>query len=157
VIFATVGSSQMPFPRLMAALSGLAGEDLVVQHGPASPPARVREAVPFLPFTEIVARMERADAVICHTGVGSVLCALRVGHTPIVVPRLRRYSETVDDHQRELAEALAREGRVIAVLDAGDLADAVASAPPRREGRRAGKRPLHDAVRAALHGVPVTH
>jgi UDP-N-acetylglucosamine transferase subunit ALG13 len=151
VIFVTVGSTQMGFPRLIDALAALPGGQLSVQYGAAPPPAHAAEAVAFLSFDQVVERMQAADAVVCHAGVGSILCALRAGHTPVVVPRSRRLFETVDDHQMELARALADEGKVITVFDESTLAGAVASAPPRRASVAAGERRLAEAVRAAVH------
>ena len=48
-----------------------------------------------------------ADKVVTHAGVGSILCADREGHVPLVVPRRHDLGEHVDDHQLELARALA--------------------------------------------------
>ena len=152
MIFVTVGSTQMGFPRLIDALAALPGSQLSVQYGATPPPAHAAEAVAFLSSEQVVERIEAADVVVCHAGVGSILRAVRAGHTPVVVPRSGRLSETVDDHQMELARALADEGKVIAVFDESTLAAAVASAPPRRAPVAAGERPLHEAVRAAVHG-----
>lgn len=155
MIFVTVGSTQagaqMGFPRLIDALAALPGGQLSVQYGETPPPAHAAEAVASLSFEQVVERMEAADVVVCHAGVGSILCALRAGHTPVVVPRSRRLSETVDDHQMELARALADERKVIAVFDESTLAGAVASVPPRGASVAVGERPLHEAVRAAVH------
>ncbi len=102
-------------------------------------------------FPEIIESMEGADAVVCHAGAGSILCALRAGHVPVVVPRLKRYRETVDDHQVELAAVLAAEGKVISVEELDGLAEAVAAAPPRRPPeQRKGLLPIQAAVRDAL-------
>lgn len=151
MIFATLGSSNLPFERLVRALGTLPPDELIVQHGPVPPPPGVHKASAFMSFSELVENMERADTIVCHAGAGSILCALRAGHTPVVVPRLRRYAETVDDHQIELARALEAEQRVVAVWELGDLADAVASAPRRApHAELRGPRPLHFAVRAAL-------
>ena len=88
MIFATVGSTQIPFERLVRALEALPGEQLFAQHGPVPPPPGAATARPFMQFPEIIETMERADVVVCHAGAGSILCALRTGHTPVVVPRL---------------------------------------------------------------------
>lgn len=151
MIFATVGSTQIPFARLIRALDGLPGETLSVQHGPVPPPSAAAEMRAFMEFPEVIQRIEAADVVVCHAGAGSILCALRAGHTPVVVPRLKRFGETVDDHQLELARALAEEGRVIAVEQLERLSDAVASAPPRRP-RETGDEllPIQLAVREAI-------
>jgi len=155
VIFVTVGSTQggaqMGFPRLINALAALPGDQLSVQYGATAPPAHAAEAIAFLSFEQVVERMEAADVVVCHAGVGSIMCALRAGHTPVVVPRSRRLSETVDAHQIELARTLADERKVIAVFDESTLASAVASVPPRGASVAAGEHRLPAAVRAAVH------
>jgi beta-1,4-N-acetylglucosaminyltransferase len=152
LIFATVGSTQFRFDRLVQALEQLPSDELFVQHGPVSPPAGAARSTAFMPFPEVVESMERADVVVCHAGAGSILCALRVGHVPVVVPRLKRFGETVDDHQVELASALAREGKVLCVEDLDELGEAVARTPSRqRPGEREGLLPIQVAVREALH------
>lgn len=153
MIFATVGSTQFPFDRMIRALEQLPDGQLSVQHGPVPPPPGAAEAQAFMEFPAVVEHMETAEVVICHAGAGSILCAFRAGHTPVVVPRLARYSETVDDHQLELARALAADGRVIAVEDLATLPEAVASVPPPRvrEGND-DLLPIQFAVREAIAG-----
>ncbi|HVY77757.1 MAG TPA: glycosyltransferase [Solirubrobacterales bacterium] len=147
-----MGSTQIPFERLVRALEQLPGEQLLAQHGPVPPPAGAADSRAFMQFLEVIECMARADVVVCHAGAGSILCALRAGHTPVVVPRLKRYEETVDDHQVEFARALGADGKVIAVEDLSLLAEAVAGAPRRREPeRRTGMLPIQSAVRDALH------
>ena len=155
MIFATVGSTQIRFDRFIRALETLPAEQLLVQHGPMSAPAGADRAVAYMQFPEVVESMERADAVVCHAGAGSILCALRAGHVPVVVPRLKRFQETVDDHQVEFSRALAAQGKVIAVEDPALLAAAVAGAPRRRSPQeQAALRPIQVAVREALRGDP---
>jgi UDP-N-acetylglucosamine transferase subunit ALG13 len=151
--FVTVGSSHLPFPRLMDALEALPGDGLVVQHGPAPPPSQAAVTVDFLPFEAVQDHMARAEIVLCHAGVGSIMTALRLGHVPVVVPRLRRFAETVDDHQLELAAALDAVGRVVLVQDLDRLPQHLATAPPRRPPSATGPGALHHAVRQALLGA----
>lgn len=155
MIFATVGSTQIPFERFVRALEALPGEQLAVQHGPVGPPAGAARANAFMQFPELIESIEAADAVVCHAGAGSILCALRAGHIPVVVPRLKRYGETVDDHQVEFSRALAAEGKVIAVEDLDRLCAAVEAAPARcSAAERKGSLPIQAAVRQALHAAP---
>ena len=154
MIFATCGSSHLPFERMMEALGALDAAELYVQHGPAAPPAAAQTDA-FLSFAEVVDRIQAADVVVSHAGVGSILCALRAGHTPIVFPRLKRYSETVDDHQAELARALAGRGTVMVAWSTEELVDAVASAPLRGIAGPTGSDSLCAAVRAAINSEPV--
>lgn len=139
--------------RLIGALESLPFDELVVQHGFSPRPERARRAVAFMPFDEMVAWFETANVVITHAGVGSVLSAVRAGHTPIVVPRLRRLGEHVDDHQVELTRALAEHRAVRPLWDVRELPEAVASYPsPRDPYIQEGELPIHKAVRTALRG-----
>lgn len=44
--------------------------------------------------------------LITHGGAGTMVNAVKRGKRVIVVPRLARYGEHVDDHQLELAKRL---------------------------------------------------
>lgn len=150
MIFVTVGTHHQPFGRLLDAVGALSDDQIIVQHGHSPAPAGVALAVPFLTFAEMEERMLTADVVVTHAGVGSILLALRCGHTPVVVPRLRRHGEHVDDHQAELAGALAQRGEVVVVDDLARLGPALATPPPRRPASNISEGALHRAVRAAL-------
>lgn len=154
MIFATCGSSHFRFDRMMQALAALSSEQLCVQHGPAEPPPCV-SAYAYLPFDKIVENIERADVVVSHAGVGSILCAVQAGHTPVIFPRLKRYSETVDDHQAEFAEALASRGVAVVARTSSELLAAIATVPKRRADASSGSRPLVDAVRMTILGAPL--
>lgn len=149
--FATVGSHpSFRFDRFLRALEAIEGDELVVQHGPGEPPRNAVRAVPWMSFAEIVAEMERADRVVSHAGVGTILCATRAGHVPVVLPRLRSFEETVDDHQLELGRRLAVDGRVILVEDAETLPAALAAAPERGASHEGTSGGLVEAVREEL-------
>ena len=94
MIFVTVGSTQIPFGRLVSALEQLPGERLFIQHGPVPPPPNAARSTAFMQFPQVIESMREADVVVCHAGAGSILCALRAGHVPVVVPRLKRFGET---------------------------------------------------------------
>jgi beta-1,4-N-acetylglucosaminyltransferase len=151
VIFATVGSHPtFKFERLLRALERLDGEELEVQYGPGRPPVNATEAVPWMSFAEIAAHMERASHVVSHAGVGTILCAIGAGHVPVVFPRLRRFDETVDDHQLDLARKLVGTGRVIVIESAEGLAGAVREGPARGAASEGGGEALVAAVAAEL-------
>ena len=151
MIFVTCGSSPAGFERMMLALEVLPPSELIVQHGPvAAPPCA--KGCDFLPFDRVVELMQEADLVVSHAGVGSILCALQAGHVPIVFPRLKRHGETVDDHQVELARALAQRGTVLVATTADELRLAVESAPRRAARRNLHGERLNAAVRAAIRG-----
>ena len=131
MIFVTVGTNEAPFDRLVEAVRGLPGE-IVLQHGASTVRPGNAQCIESLPYEAMIETMRRAEVVITHAGVGSVLTALAAGMRPVVVPRLRRYGEAVDDHQLEFARHLASSGLVRVVEDPTTLAGAldVAAAAP---------------------------
>lgn len=156
MIFATCGSSHFGFDRMMEALAALPAAELEVQHGPSQPPPGA-VAIPFLPFDDLAARIQAADIVVSHAGVGSILCAIRAGHTPVIFPRLKRYGETVDDHQEELAKALARQGTAIVARSGVEVVRALHTVPPRRTVQSIGAHELVKAVRASVMSESPRH
>jgi UDP-N-acetylglucosamine transferase subunit ALG13 len=156
LIFVTLGTHHQPFQRLLAALTQFNAEELVVQYGPGSPPAGVRRAEAYMPFDEMLRNFADADGVITHAGVGSIICAKRAGHVPLVVPRHHALGEHVDDHQAELTRRLEERGAVVAAWDIGNLRELVAVAVARRQpAGEMPEPPLCPSVRAALHGEPL--
>jgi UDP-N-acetylglucosamine transferase subunit ALG13 len=122
MIFVTLGTNEARFDRLLQGIDGLAGGDeLVVQHGPSPVRPAGATCVEFLPFEEMVETMRRARIVVTHAGVGSVMTALLAGKRPVVVPRLHRYGEAVDDHQLLFGRRLAEGGLAVFVDDLAEL------------------------------------
>lgn len=154
MIVATVGTHGQAFPRFFDVVRVLEDDDVLLQYGQGAPPPGFANAVAFLPFAELQTQMQSASAVITHAGVGSVLCARRAGHVPVVVPRLHKLGEHVDDHQAEFTRTLEAAGEVVAVWDDTDVRDALARATARRTTAPTDPEPgpLHHAVRAALFG-----
>jgi UDP-N-acetylglucosamine transferase subunit ALG13 len=136
VIFVTIGTSE-PFDRLIAALPQDVSEELVVQCGESSMRPVGAEVHAYLSYDALVALVRRARVVVCHAGVGTILTALANGRRPIVVPRLARHGEAVDDHQVALARRLADTGLVVLAEDPSLVpqlvadVDAVAAEAPR--------------------------
>ena len=129
MIFVTLGTHHDPFPRLIEGLQSLDGQDLVVQYGHSPAPLHATETIQFLPFVDLQERIRTADVVVTHAGVGSILNCLRLGRTPLVVPRQSRFGEHVDNHQVELTRAMANDGKVIPVWDVADLPELVELVP----------------------------
>ncbi len=116
VIFVTLGTHEQPFDRALDLVATLARRDRVlVQHGATPPRAGLSgvEWTEYLDWEPLSACMRDAEVVITHAGVGSAVTALRAGKKPVLVPRLARYGEHVDDHQLELAERLAEFGLAV--------------------------------------------
>lgn len=128
MILVSVGSSTFPFDRLLRAVDALAHEEeLVVQHGASTVRPAAARCLEFVPFDELAELVREARLVVTHAGVGSILLALSNGKKPVVVPRLKSFGETVDDHQLECARRFGRDGLVTVVEDPARLAAVVAN------------------------------
>jgi UDP-N-acetylglucosamine transferase subunit ALG13 len=116
VILVVLGTHGQPFPRAVRLAAQLTkpDEELVVQHGHTLPlvdlPARWLQ---WCSRAELDGLLRSARIVVVHGGSGCIVHALRHGVRPVVVPRLGRYGEHVDDHQRQLSGRLESSGRVV--------------------------------------------
>lgn len=144
MIFVTVGNATQPFPRFLSAVAELArtgvfGEEpLIVQFGHGQPETAPQSTwVSFLPNDTFEQTIANASLIIAHGGCGTLLTAIRRGKIPVVMPRRRQYGEHVNDHQLQLTQALAAEGRIMPALETQDLAGAI------RAVRNRDARPTH--------------
>jgi SAM-dependent methyltransferase len=124
-ILVTVGMSQWPFDRLIHAITPLCAEHTVFAQIGASRVVPPCPHAPFVPYAELVRRIETADVVITHAG-NTVRLAQRAGKVPIVVARTAAAGEMPNDHQVEYLRDEQRAGRVVALWDLDRLQAAVA-------------------------------
>ena len=128
MIVVSVGTNEARFDRLLEWVSRLStGEPVVVQHGPSSVRPPGATCFDYLPYDELAALIQRSRSFVTHAGVGSIMVSLAAGRRPIVVPRLKRFGEAVDDHQLLLARRLASQGMVTVAQTQEELADALAT------------------------------
>ena len=128
-VFVTVGTNEARFDRLVGAAGRLADrERVVLQRGSSGLDAPGTDCHDFMTYQEVCDQVRAARVVVTHAGVGSVGVALHHGKLPIVVPRLRRFGEAVDDHQLLFARQLADLGLAQLVEDPADLPGAIAAA-----------------------------
>ena len=146
------------FDRLVGALADYAransDEQVWIQHG-GSTLARGVDGADFVSRGELLDRIAQAEIVVCHAASGTLADVMSRGHVPVVVPRLRRFGEVVNDHQLDVLQALADVGRVLAVRDVAELPAAIARARGTRRDETAasGKLALVEALRAAIRDV----
>jgi UDP-N-acetylglucosamine transferase subunit ALG13 len=120
MILVTVGTEKFPFDRLMGWVELLLAHDLlgeeevVVQYGTCTVIPEGTRVYRLLREQDFQQLVQRARLVIAHCGEGTVLLLDGLDTPFLLVPRSHRYQEHVDDHQVELAQALASLGVPIA-------------------------------------------
>ena len=142
MIFVTVGTVA-PFDRLIRAADALAASTAArgwhAQIGAGAFVPRHMSFDRFLSKQEFEARVGQAELIIAHGGVGIISDALRAGKPLLVLPRLARCGEHVNDHQVDTAKFFAENGHMLAANHEDDLAslftEARAFVPTRRVTR----------------------
>jgi UDP-N-acetylglucosamine transferase subunit ALG13 len=127
-VVVTVGTDHHPFDRLIRWINDWLeqhpehADGFFVQSGPAAVrPASAGDR--FLDGDQLDLLLDGAELVICHGGPGTISDAWSRGLRPVVVPRLRRFGEVVDDHQVDFCVRLADLGRVRLAQSADELAE----------------------------------
>ena len=108
------------FERLVKEMDRIAGkieEEVIMQIGGTKYAPQNAKHFSFATEQEIKELCRHARVVVTHGGVGTVLDALQERATVVVVPRLKKYGEVIDDHQLFFVQELEKQGKVIAVYD----------------------------------------
>lgn len=126
MILVTVGTEQFPFNRLMNWIQVLIDRkflqatELVVQYGSCTIVPDGVQAHSILAQGQFQSLVQQANLIVSHCGEGTLLLLDTLQKPYILVPRSKRFQEHVDDHQVELANALAQRQVPIA-WSPGDL------------------------------------
>jgi len=125
MIFLTVGT-QFPFDRLVKAVdetvrkNGL-DEQIFAQVGDTTYRPRNFEAVSSLEKTKFDKHFNEADSIISHAGMGTITMALEKKKPLLVMPRLKKYGEVVNDHQLDIASRFEKLGYLLVAYCKDDL------------------------------------
>ncbi len=156
MIYVTVGTMFLDFPRLVLKMDEIAcatGERVVVQTGLGRTLPRACEYFDFRPRADVLAIQCEARVIVCHAGIGSVIDALSTRRPLLVVPRLKRFREHMNDHQLDVAQAVENRGWGRMVLDIDALPAACADPPAVPESYRPAQHRLVEAVRDTVERV----
>jgi UDP-N-acetylglucosamine transferase subunit ALG13 len=69
--------------------------------------------------------IKKADIVIAHSGVGSIISALSSNKPVVVFPRLAKYKEHIDDHQLDIAHAFSHKNYCLCCEEDDDLLEKI--------------------------------
>lgn len=130
MILVMLGTQNNSFHRLLEEIDKLIkqreiDEEVVVQAGYTKYETKYMEIFSLIPLEELENLVEKADLIITHGGVGSIILALKRGKKVIAVPRLHEYQEHVNNHQKEIVETFNRKGYIIGIQDVKELKEAI--------------------------------
>lgn len=120
MIFVTLGTQKQQFTRVLDLIekSKIFQEDeIIVQAGHTKYESNKMTILDFISYEEVEKYIEESELVICHGGVGSIFTALQKNKKILVVPRLSKYGEHINDHQLEICEQLEKDGYITYLRD----------------------------------------
>jgi UDP-N-acetylglucosamine transferase subunit ALG13 len=125
VIFVTVGS-MMPFDRLIRAMDMWAGSnpsrEVFFQIGRGQYEPRHAPFKRMLPPTEFTDRVENAELIVAHAGMGSVIQAAQADKPIVLFPRRLDLEEHNTDHQLHTTGWLKDRQGIFVAMDDAELA-----------------------------------
>jgi len=131
MIFITVGTHYLGFERLIKKMDDIAGrtnEEVVAQIGSTMYKPKNIKYFSFVDEEDkILEFYKKSRVIVTHAGAGTLSTILSIKKPLVIVPRLKKYNEHIDDHQLELTEVLNSEGLATVVYDVEKLEDALNS------------------------------
>ena len=129
MIFLTVGS-QFPFDRLVKAVDkavetvGIT-EQIFAQIGKSSYQPRNFDSATLMDKDLYDDYIDQASSIISHAGIGTITIALSNDKPLLVMPRLKKYGEVVNDHQVAIAIRFAKLKHILTACDQDDLPEKI--------------------------------
>lgn len=126
MIYVTVGS-QLPFDRLINVIDFWAGEnsdeELFAQIGRSKNPPKNFESIEFLTPSASDQYFKKAQLIISHVGMGSILTAIKYNKPMIVLPRKHELIEVRNNHQEATAKWVDQLPNIFVAWDEYSLLD----------------------------------
>lgn len=115
-----------PFDRLIKAIdqqvaSGKIGGKVVAQIGSGDYVPGSVEYYRFMEKSAFEEVVRSADCIVSHAGIGSIATAMEARKPMLVLPRLKKYGEHVNDHQLATARKYEELGHVLMAADVEDI------------------------------------
>lgn len=125
MIFLTVGTS-FPFDRLVRAVDEAVAkkdikEKIFAQVGKGGYRPKNFNSIEILDKIKFDEYFSRSSAIIAHAGMGTITMALEENKPILVMPRLKKFQELVNNHQLFTARRFEQLGHVLAVYEKKDL------------------------------------
>lgn len=126
LIFLTVGTWHSGFDRLIKAAdelisSGVIIGEVIAQTGYSSYKPKNMTVIKFCPPNEFREIVSKADFVISHAGMGTIIETVRLHKPLIAVPRQSSLGEVDNNHQFNTAKQLEAEGKILVAYETSEL------------------------------------
>lgn len=104
MILVLLGTQNNSFHRLLEEIeknlqNGTIDEEVIVQAGYTNFESKNMKIFDLIPKEKLEELQKKADLIITHGGVGSIISSIEKDKKVIAVPRLHEYGEHVNNHQ----------------------------------------------------------
>lgn len=118
MIFVAVGTQKFQFNRLLKTIDDLVEKgqlkgEVFAQVGHSDYVPRNYGFQDFLSKDDFQSCISRCDLLITHSGVATIISGLKLNKRVVVVPRLAKFGEHVDDHQLQIAKSFSEKNLVL--------------------------------------------
>ena len=130
MILVVLGTQDKQFTRLLDDVSreielGHIKDEVIVQAGQTKYSSDKMQIMDLLSAPEFDKLMDKADLIITHGGVGTILSAIKKGKKIIATPRLAKYKEHHNDHQKQIIEEFKRMGYILDYSENDNLGEVI--------------------------------
>ena len=125
-LFVPLGTQKFPFGRIITALNSLVKSgkfkpDEIVMQSTLYPAEPVFTHIGLIPNEEFNLYMQKAEVIVTHSGVNSIISSMELGKPLVICPRLLKYGEHVDNHQMEIATLMRKKYDVLICTEMNEL------------------------------------
>lgn len=133
MIFVALGTQKFQFNRLLLMIDQLLSdrkitETVFAQIGNSDYEPRNFQYASFLDKNEFEKKIRECDVLITHSGVATIIAGLKNDKKVIVVPRLAKYGEHVDDHQVQIAKSFSEQNYIMMCTENDNLEELILKA-----------------------------
>lgn len=130
MILVLLGTQNNSFYRLLKEIDrlieiGEIQEEVIVQAGHTKYQSEKMEILDFVCYEKLEELEEKADLIITHGGVGSILLSIKKGKKVIAIPRHHEYQEHVNNHQKEIVDLFNEKEYIIGIQAIEELQKAL--------------------------------
>ncbi len=130
MVLVLLGTQNNSFHRLLEEIDrliqrGMIQEEVIVQAGYTQYTSKNMKILGLIAKEELEKLQNKADLIITHGGVGSILLSITKNKKVIAVPRLHQYGEHVNDHQKQIVKLFNEKGYIIGIDGVEGLEQAI--------------------------------
>lgn len=130
MIFVVLGTQKFQFNRLLRMVDDMIAngdivEEVFAQIGLSDYKPKRYEYTDFLNSDLFLRKINESSVLLTHSGVGTIISGINHGKPVVVVSRLAKYGEHIDDHQFQIAKAFSNKNYVLMCSEGESLAEKI--------------------------------